>query len=116
MLQSDAIELRQQLLDVHGVGPETADSILLYAAGHPIFVADAYAGRIATRHGWIEPDADYHTLQDFFESGLDRDAKQFNEYHALIVAVGKEFCRSKPRCDECPLRSMLPESGVADLP
>ncbi len=97
--------LRQQLLEVKGIGPETADSILLYAAGKPIFVVDAYTHRLLSRHGLIsEEEADYHEIQALFMDALPADPALFNEYHALIVRVGKDYCKKTgPRCGECPL-------------
>lgn len=103
--------LREELLGVHGIGPETADAILLYAGDLPTFVIDAYTARVLKRHGWIEPEADYHALQDCFHSALETDAALFNEYHALLVKVGKEHCKPTPRCQGCPLESLLPEGG-----
>jgi len=104
--------LREALLAVHGIGPETADSILLYAGGLPTFVVDAYTLRILARHGWIGFDADYHQIQEHFEGNLPQEAALFNEYHALLVSVGKDYCRkSRPRCQECPLAEFLPEGG-----
>ncbi len=97
-------ELRPELLAVSGIGPETADSILLYALGKPVFVIDAYTKRILVRHGLCAEEDDYHALQDLFQDGLPEDVPLYNEYHALIVETGKDFCRPKPRCDECPLR------------
>ncbi|MFA5252068.1 MAG: endonuclease III domain-containing protein, partial [Phycisphaerae bacterium] len=85
--------LRDELLAVKGIGPETADSILLYAFNRPIFVVDAYTARVAVRHGLIEPDAGYEQLRDLFQSNLPEDVQLFNEYHALLVRVGKEFCK-----------------------
>jgi endonuclease-3 related protein len=96
-------QLREELLAIKGVGRETADSILLYALGRPVFVVDAYTARIAVRHGLIEPDADYEQLRELFESNLPQDTQLFNEYHALLVRAGKEFCRPKARCPGCPL-------------
>lgn len=101
--------LRAELLAVKGIGPETADSILLYAFDRPVFVVDAYTARIAARHGLIEPGADYEQLQDLFESSLPRDVRLFNEYHALLVRLGKEFCKPKAKCPACPLED-LPHS------
>lgn len=101
--------LREELLSVKGIGRETADSILLYALERPIFVIDAYTARITVRHGLIEPGADYEQLQYLFESNLPQDIQLFNEYHALIVRVGKEFCKPKARCPSCPLEK-LPHS------
>lgn len=105
---------RAALLDVHGIGPETADSILLYAAGIPSFVCDAYTRRILHRHGLCPAHADYHAMQELFHRAFpDRDASQYNEFHALIVAIGKDFCRPRdPRCDSCPLGPLL-ESKTA---
>jgi endonuclease-3 related protein len=97
-------ELREGLLSVKGVGLETADSILLYAAQRPVFVIDAYTFRILRRHGLIADQATYHELQALFEEHLPADAPLFNEFHALIVMTGKEFCRPKPPCRKCPLR------------
>jgi endonuclease-3 related protein len=99
--------LREQLLAVSGIGPETADSILLYAGNVPSFVVDAYTRRILTRHGLISPDASYERIQAFFMTALPPDTALYNEYHALVVAVGKEFCRPVPRCAGCPLRRDL---------
>jgi len=100
--------LRPKLLEVKGVGPETADSILLYALGQPSFVADAYTRRILSRHGMIPEDAVYDEMRDLFQGALDPDPALFNEYHALLVRVGKDFCRPKaPRCPSCPLAPFL---------
>jgi len=98
--------LRTELLAVKGIGRETADSILLYALNREIFVVDAYTARVAFRHGLIEPDADYEQLRELFESNLPPDTKLFNEYHALLVRVGKEFCRPKAKCAGCPLEKL----------
>jgi len=105
----DTERLRAELLGIKGVGRETADSILLYAIDRPIFVVDAYTARVAVRHGLIEPEADYEQLRDLFQSNLPQDVQLFNEYHALLVRVGKEFCRPKARCAGCPLEK-LPHS------
>jgi len=102
-------ELRQQLLSVKGIGPETADSILLYALNRPVFVVDAYTARICSRHHLTDEGADYHQIQEMFESNLASDIQLFNEYHALIVHVGKDFCKPTPKCEECPLNG-LPHS------
>jgi endonuclease-3 related protein len=100
--------LREVLLGVNGIGPETADSILLYAGNRPVFVVDAYTRRFMIRHGWIGAEARYDDIARVFERGLPRDVALFNEYHALIVALGKDLCRPKPRCAECLLRPLLP--------
>jgi len=111
MFQTDLATLREDLLRVNGVGPETADSILLYAGGLPTFVVDTYTHRVLARHGWIEFEADYHAIQEHFESGLERDAAMYNEYHALLVRLGHLHCRKTPRCEGCPLAALLPEGG-----
>ncbi len=103
--------LRTKLLQINGIGPETADSILLYALEKPVFVVDAYTRRIFSRHGWVEPTIGYEELRTFFESALPRDAKLFNEYHALLVYVGHHFCKRDPRCEGCPLQPFLPRKG-----
>ncbi len=95
--------LREELLAVNGIGRETADSILLYALDKEIFVVDAYTARVAIRHGLIDADADYEQLQCLFESNLPPDLQTYNEYHALLVRVGKEFCKPRPKCEKCPL-------------
>ncbi|MFA5411520.1 MAG: endonuclease III domain-containing protein [Candidatus Omnitrophota bacterium] len=105
MSLTQAPNLRRQLLSVNGIGPETADSILLYAFNKPVFVVDAYTKRILIRHRMIKKDADYQQIQGFFLKNLKADSKLFNEYHALLVKLGKEFClKNKPRCEICPLK------------
>ncbi|RWX50657.1 DNA-3-methyladenine glycosylase III [Candidatus Electrothrix marina] len=104
LLQQPAPVLREQLLSVKGIGPETADSMVLYAAGQPIFVVDAYTHRILARHEVIPDDYDYFQIQEIFMDNLNEDAALFNEYHALLVQVGKQFCKkSRPQCGGCPL-------------
>lgn len=98
--------LRPLLLSVNGIGPETADSILLYALGKPVFVVDAYTKRFLYRHNLIRAGDDYHAMQAAFEKHLPTDAALYNEYHALIVRLGKEYCRPHPRCEQCPLRQV----------
>jgi endonuclease-3 related protein len=105
--------LRRDLLAVPGLGPETADAILLYAAGRPVFVADAYTRRVLVRHRLLPPGADYETARAFLEAHLPSDPALFNEFHALLVAVGKTHCRTVARCDDCPLRFDLPGSPRA---
>ncbi|NOZ56893.1 MAG: endonuclease III domain-containing protein [Calditrichaeota bacterium] len=104
--------LRRKLLQINGIGPETADSILLYALDKPVFVVDAYTRRIFSRHGWVEPTIGYEELREFFESALPKDVKLFNEYHALLVYVGHHFCKRKPQCEACPLQPFLPQEGA----
>lgn len=103
---SDVTTLRKELLGVWGVGEETADSILLYACGKPVFVIDAYTRRIFSRLGLAEKEAGYDRLQGLFTSNLAADAAVFNEYHALIVRHAKEHCRVKPVCKGCVLKAV----------
>ena len=98
--------LRKTLLEIKGIGPETADSIILYAAAKPRFVVDAYTRRFLLRHKLIKPGAGYQEIQALFENNLRRRSRLFNEYHALIVRLGKEFCRTRPLCNPCPLKKM----------
>ncbi len=108
-MKKEALDtLRSELLNVKGIGPETADSILLYALDKPIFVIDAYTKRVLLRHGLIDESADYSDSQEIFHRALPRDVSLFNEYHALFVKVGKEQCRPRPRCEGCPLFKLLP--------
>jgi len=110
-LRKDQAGLRKELLGINGIGPETADSILLYAANYPEFVVDAYTRRIFSRHGISREDMGYEELKSIFMDNLPADADFFNEYHALIVRTGKEYCRNRaPRCSECPLYGYLPDA------
>jgi endonuclease III related protein len=107
MFTEDIIGLREKILTVKGIGPETADSILLYAGNKPVFVVDAYTHRIFSRHSIIAEDEGYYEIQEYFSLSLPEDVKLFNEYHALIVRLGKEFCKkSKPLCSQCPLNEL----------
>jgi len=109
-------KLRQELLSLNGVGPETADSILLYAGEHPVFVVDAYTRRMLERHQLATPRHSYEEIRQLFESNLTPDAPLYNEFHALIVRTGKEYCRTRnPRCSECPLQSLLPRAIQGSL-
>src|SRR6266481_506318 len=111
MFRSPTAVLREKLLTVHGIGPETADAILLYAAKHPVFVVDAYTRRMLERHGLAEPTHSYEEIRQLFERSLPSDVSLYNEFHALIVRNGKEYCRtSNPRCSECHLHSILPQT------
>ena len=115
--------VRERLLAIHGIGPETADSLLLYAGGHPSFVVDAYAKRIFQRHNWspkskvqsTRSSGDHDELKSLCESALNQKAgaarlDYWQDYHAQLVMVGKHFCRTRePRCDQCPLRPLLPQ-------
>jgi len=96
-------ELRRTLLTVNGIGPETADSILLYALNRPVFVVDTYTRRILTRQRLIAGREGYDELQKLFETALPHDSRLYNEYHALLVALAKRHCRVRPACTDCPL-------------
>lgn len=104
MFDTPTLALREKLLKVWGIGPETADSILLYAGKQPVFVVDTYTKRMMARHGWIGEKAKYEDVRWMFERQFPGDVKRFNEFHALIVHTGKTWCRPKdPLCGECPL-------------
>jgi endonuclease III related protein len=110
MFATPTIELREKLLRVWGIGPETADAILLYAGQHPVFVVDAYTKRIMARHGWIGEKAKYETVRWMFERQFPGDVERFKEYHGLIVSVGKNWCRKQVAdCEKCPLGRYLEE-------
>jgi endonuclease III related protein len=98
--------LRQKLLGVKGIGPETADSILLYGLEKPVFVVDAYTTRVLSNHGMVSPKTSYEEVQDLFMKNLPSDTMLFNEYHALLVHLGKWVCKKRPRCDICPLKDV----------
>lgn len=106
MKNDDMNSLRENLLSINGIGPETADSILLYAMEKPVFVIDAYTKRVLSRHGIMEHKKPYEKFQELFHSSLKKDVKLFNEYHALFVRLGKTYCRTKPICDGCPLEGI----------
>ena len=103
MIEEDLWILREKLLDVKGIGEETADSILLYAGNKPIFVVDLYTRRILQRHNIIDGSPGYGDIQKLFMTNLPNSARLFNQYHALLVNTGKHFCRKAPRCEGCPL-------------
>jgi len=103
MGETETARLRKELLDIKGIGPETADSILLYALGRPVFVVDNYTRRVFSRHGFFPPDSSYQEIQNFFESHLPEDVELYNDFHAQIVALGNRYCRAKPSCGDCPL-------------
>ncbi len=110
MFETPTIVLREKLLGVFGIGPETADSILLYAGEHPVFVVDTYTKRMLARHGWTHEEAKYEDVRWMVERQFPGDAGRFNEFHALIVNAGKNFCRTRePLCGECPLGRYLEE-------
>ncbi|HDD35391.1 MAG TPA: endonuclease III domain-containing protein [Candidatus Desulfofervidus auxilii] len=104
MFEEDTELLREKLLKIPGIGPETADSILLYAGQKPTFVVDAYTKRVLFRHNLVSEESDYEEIRKLFLEHLPQDEKLFNEYHALFVTVGKNYCRPKPKCEKCPLK------------
>jgi len=103
-LREETNIMREGLLSVNGVGPETADSIMLYAAERPVFVIDTYTHRILSRHDIIDENIQYYELQELFMENLPEDTSLFNEFHAQIVQTGKNFCKKRPQCEECPLK------------
>lgn len=105
---ADKLDLaRENLLGVKGIGPETADSILLYGCGHPVFVIDMYTHRVFSRHNLVEEETDYETMQNVFMDHLQCDVQLYNEFHALIVRVAVTYCKkTKPLCEECPLQGL----------
>ncbi|MEC4684951.1 MAG: endonuclease III domain-containing protein [Nitrospirota bacterium] len=107
MRKVDTETLRRQLLSVNGIGPETADSMLLYALERPVFVIDAYTKRVLSRHGIMDGSESYERFQELFHAALPRDVQLFNEYHALLVRLGKDFCKPGPRCEGCPLSGLF---------
>jgi len=107
LLSLDGEVLRSALLATSGIGPETADAIVLYAARHPTFVIDAYTRRFVLRHSLASRGAGYDELKSLFESSLPRSAELYGEYHALLVELGKRYCRKRPRCEDCPLAGAL---------
>lgn len=112
MFREPCAPLREKILMVKGVGPETADSILLYAGGKPIFVIDAYTKRVLSRHGMITDGASYGAIQNLFMQSLPADVVLYKEYHALFVRLAKSFCKTKPLCAGCPLEEGWPTSSV----
>jgi len=107
-LAGDLGRRREELLAVNGLGPETVDSILLYAGNRPTFVCDAYTRRLLTRHGLIGEGASYEAMRALFMDHLPADVALYNEYHALIVRTGYHHCKPQPRCAACPLAPLLP--------
>ncbi len=103
MLKENVSLLRNKLLKVNGLGPETVDSILLYAGEYPVFVVDAYTKRILIRHGLAAINSGYHEIQALFMENVSEDTQLYNEYHALIVRVGKDLCKKIPLCNLCPI-------------
>jgi endonuclease-3 related protein len=121
LFAGETAAVRERLLAINGVGPETADSMLLYAGGHHRFVIDAYTKRIFPRHGWSDADAGYEDLQRICEVALDQKPRRerldyWQDFHAQLVMVGKDFCRPRqPRCAECPLKALLPQKALTSL-
>ncbi|HUI43714.1 MAG TPA: endonuclease III domain-containing protein [Terriglobia bacterium] len=114
MLGTPAAELRGALLALRGLGPETVDAILLYAAGRPFFVSDAYVRRILVRHDMLTENATYEEAQGFIHRRLKRDPQMYNEFHALLVEIGKRHCKRRaPDCQACPLEEFLPAGRLA---
>ncbi len=109
LLNQPFTELRSELLSIYGIGPETADSIILYGANKPTFVIDRYTHRFLNRHGLCDSKYDYHKLQKLFINNLEPDVELFKEYHALIVCLGKNICKQKPLCKDCPLQYLFEE-------
>ncbi|MCL0033703.1 hypothetical protein M1M99_02690 [Thermodesulfovibrionales bacterium] len=106
MKEEETDPLRENLLNIHGIGHETADSILLYALNKPVFVIDVYTKRVLSRHGIMDYNVNYGEYQYLFHQELDKDIHLFNEYHALFVKTGKDYCRPKSRCEKCPLKDI----------
>ena len=106
MFAEEMRHLRERFLEVSGIGEETADSILLYAGQKPVFVVDAYTRRILYRHALIEKNASYGAIQDLFMETFPEDVALYNQYHALIVATGKTYCRKEPQCSACPIGNL----------
>jgi len=111
-LAQDTDTLRSELLRIRGVGPETADSIVLYAAHKPSFVVDTYTHRVFSRHGWVQESPSYDELRGFFMDCLEADVGLFQELHALLVRTGHLFCRKTPRCGGCPLEDLRAGTAV----
>jgi endonuclease-3 related protein len=108
--------LREELLALRGLGPETVDAILLYAGGKPYFVADTYTRRVLARHALVSPGARYAAVQQFVHHSLPSDPEMFNEFHALLVEVGKRYCRrNEALCGQCPLKGLLPPQASMNL-
>jgi endonuclease-3 related protein len=105
-LDRSVAALREELLSINGIGRETADCIVLYAAGKPTFVVDAYTARIGVRHFLLSPEDDYEAIKELFESALPEDVDLYNDYHAQLVQTGKKYCRTVARCEGCPLESL----------
>ncbi len=114
MSQAPLACLRGELLKVKGIGPETADSILLYALGKRVFVIDAYTKRIFTRHHYFTGEPSYHEAQKFFEEECPPDVDLYNDFHAQIVATGNRYCKPTPRCEGCPLEQLPHKTNLGE--
>ena len=112
LLGGELDEARRRLLSIRGIGPETADSILLYAGERPTFVVDAYTKRILHRHFVIERNTNYETIRELFHDTMPRDVQLYNEYHALFVEVGKRHCQVRARCEACPLAKLRHDAAA----
>ncbi len=115
MAEENHERLREKLLAVKGIGPETADSILLYALQKPVFVIDQYTYRILSRHFLVSEETTYEEMQQLMMDHLPEDGSIFNEYHAQIVMIGKHFCKKTPRCEECPLNGVHGHSSIKSI-
>jgi len=112
----DTGALRDALLSIKGIGKETADDMLLYALEKPVFVVDTYTYRIAVRHGWAPLDAGYEELAGLFSENIPNDINIYKNYHAIIVEVGKTFCKKRsPLCDDCPGKPLLPDNTSLEI-
>lgn len=107
--QAPPARLRSELLDISGIGPETADVILLYVLDVPSFVVDSYTYRILSRHQLVGEETSYEEMQQLFHENVEREAGVYREYHAQLVEIGKKFCKTKAQCDQCPLKVYLPQ-------
>jgi endonuclease-3 related protein len=112
MSKIPAAKMREMLLAVKGIGPETADSILLYALGKPVFVVDAYTKRVFHRLGFTPEKIGYEDLRKFFEQNLPRSVRLYNDYHAQLVELGKNYCKKTPQCGACPLKAAKHCAGI----
>ncbi len=112
MLDGEVELVRKRLLEIHGIGPETADAILLYSGQRPSFVVDAYTRRVLRRHFLIDGEPSYDTVRQLFHRSLPADARLFNEFHALLVTVGKQHCRSRAMCEGCPLEELRHDERI----
>ena len=110
-LSQEMEALRSELLTIRGIGPETADSIVLYAGYHPSFVVDRYTHRIFSRHNWVYEDLGYEELRSYFMDSLEPDVPFYREFHGLLVRTGHLFCRKKPLCNSCPLNGWTEEEA-----